>query len=517
MYLHCPSQPDSHGCTGMSLYSNGSRRLTSGKRCDHFTIDGRTVCGPALLLPATAKCGSNALSNYTGAHPNLRWYPGELMFDPEALAPKELVSQALAYGVAATPNDDFIWAVKYPGMYEASGDPALGLRFRRAFPSAIVMITICDPSLLPFRWFRFSANTLHRRQPPQQSAKLVELQQFVRQRYPDIHSLMRLFEITHPPYAKGASPCVLNDELTSILDTISEEFSMDGELEVHTNPGGDRRCWWNHTVQPGKRIASASYRYKYEMDRYIDGFRQAGYTLDEDLGVVVMENWATHNRIYIPRILRMLRLPDESYPWRSAFEPVFSWATISRFADHEDDIVRTGLADANQLNISRIVIDSLARSCCELEKLLGEQLPWPPCKQATCPPPPSLRHVYSPRSPPTPSEPPLSPPPSPLPPPSLPPPLPPPLLRPLPPPLLPPMPPNSPSAVSYTASWGALAALFAAASVCTCWKLVREVRAIVDELRRMQRSAVGQRCTGPSAGYSRAATLPDDEDEVHTL
>ena len=163
----------------MSLYSNGSRRLTSGKRCDHFTIDGRTVCGPALLLPATAKCGSNALSKYTGAHPNLRWYPGELMFDPEALAPKELVSQALAYGVAATPDDDFIWAVKYPGMYEASGDPALGLRFRRAFPSAIVMITICDPSLLPFRWFRFSANTLHRRQPPQQSAKLVELQQFV--------------------------------------------------------------------------------------------------------------------------------------------------------------------------------------------------------------------------------------------------------------------------------------------------------------------------------------------------
>ena len=71
----------------------------------------------------------------------------------------------------------------------------------------------------------------------------------------------------------------------------------------------------------------------------------------------------------------MLRLPDESYPWRSAFEPVFSWATISRFADHEDDIVRTGLADASQLNISRIVIDSLARSCCELEKLLDEQLP----------------------------------------------------------------------------------------------------------------------------------------------
>ena len=55
--------------------------------------------------------------------------------------------------------------------------------------------------------------------------------------------------------------------------------------------------------------------------------------------------------------------------------------------------------------------------------------------------------------------------------------------------------------------------LFAAASVCMCWKLVRELRTIVDELRRMQRSAVGQRCTGPSARYSRATTLPDDEDE----
>lgn len=55
--------------------------------------------------------------------------------------------------------------------------------------------------------------------------------------------------------------------------------------------------------------------------------------------------------------------------------------------------------------------------------------------------------------------------------------------------------------------------LFAAASVCMCWKLVRELRAIVDELRRMQRSAVGQRCTDPSARYSRATTLPDDQDE----
>ena len=55
--------------------------------------------------------------------------------------------------------------------------------------------------------------------------------------------------------------------------------------------------------------------------------------------------------------------------------------------------------------------------------------------------------------------------------------------------------------------------LFAAASVCMCWKLVRELRTIVVELRRMQRSAVGQRCTGPSARYSRATTLPDDGDE----
>ena len=407
-----PARRGSQCCIDMSLYSNGSRRSSSGKRCDHFTVNGQTVCGPALLLPATAKCGSNALSDYTGAHPKLRWYPGELMFDPGTLPPNALVRQALAHGVASRPDDDFIWAVKYPGMYEAPGDPALGLRFARAFPSAIVMITICDPSLLPFRWFRSRVNTLYHRQQPQRPAKLVELQQFVQRRYPDIHNLMRLFEITHPPYAEGASPCVLNDELTSTLDTISEAFSMDGELEVRTRPDGSRGCWWNHTQQSGKRIASGSFYYKYDMDRYIDGFVQAGYTLGEDLGVVVMENWATHNRIYIPKILRMLRLPEESYPWRSAFEPVYSAVTNSRFADHED-LVRTGLADASQLNISHVVIDSLARSCCELEKLLDEQLPWPPCKQATCPPPPS---------PPSPPAPPVSPPPSqPAPPPSPPP------------------------------------------------------------------------------------------------
>ena len=118
---------------------------------------------------------------------------------------------------------------------------------------------------------------------------------------------------------------------------------------------------------------------------------------------------------------------------------------------------------------------------------------------------------FSPHSPPTPSEPQLSPSPPPLPPP-------PPLL---PPPLLPPisiyaapaasgLPPSLPSAVSHMASLGVLATSFAAASVYVCWKLLRQ-RSMMA--RHMQRSAVGQRWTGPSARYARAITQLDDENE----
>ena len=52
---------------GKALSVGNRRQGHSGKRCDHFTVDGQTLCGPAMLVPATAKCGSNALNDYTRA------------------------------------------------------------------------------------------------------------------------------------------------------------------------------------------------------------------------------------------------------------------------------------------------------------------------------------------------------------------------------------------------------------------------------------------------------------------
>ena len=51
-----------------------------------------------------------------------------------------------------------------------------------------------------------------------------KLLQFVQQRFPEIRSVMQLYETLHPPYAEDESSCVLSEELRSMVDTIYGSF-----------------------------------------------------------------------------------------------------------------------------------------------------------------------------------------------------------------------------------------------------------------------------------------------------
>ena len=122
------------------------------KPCDVFVMpDGRRLCGPALFVPAFGKCGTNALSSYTLAHPNVRWsHASEVRFDPRKQNPATLVLQ---HNPGVTPDDDFVWAIKSPAEAHKESS-ALGAAIRQAYPSAKVALALCNPALLPFRWYR---------------------------------------------------------------------------------------------------------------------------------------------------------------------------------------------------------------------------------------------------------------------------------------------------------------------------------------------------------------------------
>ena len=129
------------------LCIQGSR----AKICDIVKVNGVAYCAPALFVPAFGKCGTNSIRAYTLNHPHIKWpVKSEPHFDPLDVSPAELVRQ---HNPGVKPNDPYVWAVKCPS--ERSKDPRrLAADLKRAYPSAVVLLTMCDPELLPFRWYR---------------------------------------------------------------------------------------------------------------------------------------------------------------------------------------------------------------------------------------------------------------------------------------------------------------------------------------------------------------------------
>ena len=344
------------------------------KPCDVFTTkDGRMLCGPSLLVPGWGKCGTNALAQYTSQHPRIKWsQKSEILFDPRAVDPADLVAK---HNPGVTPDDPYVWAIK--NNQEWMDPRELGVELLRAFPSARVVVTTCDPALLPFRWYRhFLLRTMYHGycRPPRcetnrhQRASLTELQTFVSAKFPSLPTLMDLYERRY--YRQ--SGCRPSGEVRQIFATINASFSVT-RPEIFIDPL--RGAFSETDGVCGSCVALAS------MDTYVAKWIASGYVHNESLIVVVMEKWSALGPTYIRSILRMLRLDASEYLWDQVdhFRPVYT-IELDSVEDHRQ-LSMTGLADTHAVRVPDATLRVMATQCHALERVLGYTPPWRACAE----------------------------------------------------------------------------------------------------------------------------------------
>jgi hypothetical protein len=374
-----------------------SAPLMASKPCDRFWNGTHELCGPALLIPGLGKCGTNALTKYLQMHPRVRntdfFNPNnsEAMFDPRDVSPTAFVRM---HNPDVTPNDPLVWIAKHPGLENRNAD-LLARRLRRHFPSSAIALSLCNPMQRAFRFFVHFMD-----QELRLHGKRVHLAKF------NYAVLKRRFNITVTELFSSIwsirTDCVL---------TACQEFALarpcrpesGAQAKGCITPGARRqspthalrhtqvrptRAWrivatlrsegyfvppnWfmNDDWDPaGQGICDPLVAKDTHFDRWVEDWLTSGYTINKTLSVVHMENWRRHGASYIRQVLRMLRLPEEEYPWdraEAAFtRPVFEGEARRRY-------FKKGAPDSD---ISRPL---MTRQCPQLEALTGVLPPWCP-------------------------------------------------------------------------------------------------------------------------------------------
>ena len=371
------------------LCIQGSR----AKICDIVKVNGVAYCAPALFVPAFGKCGTNSIRAYTLNHPHIKWpVKSEPHFDPLDVSPAELVRQ---HNPGVKPNDPYVWAVKCPS--ERSKDPRrLAADLKRAYPSAVVLLTMCDPELLPFRWYRhYVLRTLAWRSSGVKASSK-DLLTHVQRRH-GMHDLMALYTLMYPI----ESDCVFPASTIDVLNELDGVFTVGSSL------------FTAGAVTPG---TCPSWRRGTQYDWYLKNWTDVGFVVGTSITVVFMESWSTSGPKFVKDIMSMLHLNASLYHY-SGFKPAYSVMGMA-------DVYKTGLADTDKVPRSGRLVRESQRECCMLWDLLSMKPPWSACgdvrwpaKAAHCAPPmPPLPHLHLP-PPLPPSEPPCPPPPPPAPPP----------------------------------------------------------------------------------------------------
>ena len=348
----------------------------AGKICDRIVVDGRESCGPALLVPGNAECGAHLVEAFTKLHPHLRWASSAVSvpFDPVQ------VVRELNPGV--TPDDGYVWAVRM--RVAGNSDPlVLGADLMGAFPSAKILLSICDPSQLPYRLFvdgilgspSVVAGDVHR--------GLQRLQSFV-QEHGALASLRELFWLAYAPDESTTCRHTRRDLVT--LEALREAFTVsDGLFEPSLCERWQLRVDVDDDVWPAIRSSREdSLALLRVPDAHVRRWIEAGYELITDrqqgrLAVVVMEHWPLHGRRYIELVQRLLLLTDV-YPWFKADFSLASPPSRAWLAPQGLDAPLTLAGDAGLV----------ASSCDHLVLLLGEEsLAWPGCDRMPPSPPSS--------------------------------------------------------------------------------------------------------------------------------
>ena len=345
----------------------------TGKICDRIVVHGRESCGPALLLPDFEECGAHLVEEFTKLHPHVRWATKAVSvpFDPVQ------VVRDLNPGV--TPDDGYVWAARL--RIAGNSDPLiLGADLMSAFPSAKVILSICDPSQLPYRLFVDGILTSLDLADSRAKASPRQLQSFV-QEHGGLASLRELFWAAYPP---NESTCHHRKRDLDTLKALREAFTVKNGL---FEPELCER-WQLHNyvddvwpaIRGSRENSLALLRVP---DAHVRRWIEAGYELITDhhpgrLAVVVMENWPEHGRRYIELVQRLLLLTDV-YPWSKAD---FSLAALPSRAWLAPQGLDAPLTLAGDVGL-------VVSSCDHLTLMLGETLAWPGCDQISPSPPSS--------------------------------------------------------------------------------------------------------------------------------
>ena len=380
------------------------------KRCDVFDVPGRgPLCGPALLLPAFGKCGTNAVKDYSELHPNIRWpQRAETLFDPDVISPVAFVA---ANNPGVIPSDSLVWMAKAPVLGDFAGgresSEALAARLLRAYPSAAVLLVFCDPELQPFRWYRHYVT----RSVSWDAHVLPEPATCPGWGQRSVYGDAPLSSIAAESERLGGPNTVIG--LYAALMPLDNDCRLaasmrpvaDGLCHTFRNGGGSfyRRGDKNVLCKRIRRVAVS-------MDDYADAYASAGYRVASSLDAVYMEDWEARGKDQMLRVLRLAGVDESQFPWErtNGFAPVYAV-----HQGEKDDPSAALLSEMlNLSNVPRSIYLSheAQRVCCSLGRTFGRYPTWPSCAspELACHPagaPPPLAPPLSP-----PGGPPMAPP-----------------------------------------------------------------------------------------------------------
>ena len=410
-----------HRGTAMRLYlAHALSALASAKRCDVFTVPGvGERCGPALFLPAFGKCGTNAIREYTSLHPMIRWpRTPEPWFDPKDVNPLDFVSSE---NPGVTPQDELVWMVKAPATASSAGQRSrstwLAVRLHRAYPSAAVLMTFCDPVLQPWRWFRHYITRsvgygIDRPEAEESPLNVDPPAGLLLAPLSDI--VARSAGLGGPGTLRGMYEALMPVDDDCRLSAPAR-FVAEGLCRIFENGGGLFYCSAGDTFGLfGGELATTclgddvrgtlcerSRRVAFNMDEFASAFISAGYRVGRSLDAVYMEEWEGRGEEQMLSILRLVGVDEKQFPWErtNGFKPVYSIK-----GDSSDETAPQSTA-----------LDQEARRvCCNLGHSFGRLPTWPACAALTLhdeggklpcqisSPPPPLTPAPSPPSPPSP-------------------------------------------------------------------------------------------------------------------
>ena len=230
----------------------------------------------------------------------------------------------------------------------------LATALRLAYPSARIVLTLCDPETLRFRWFQ---HYVTRRmvykggQKARQKASPDDLLREAKTRF-GLRSLIEVYSAANP------EGCVYTERARRVANSLASTFfanSLFGSLEPHL-------C--------ATRLKQAI---AFESD--LRGFLRAGFELGSTLEVVFMENWAAEGDRYLDKIFHMLGLPPNEAHGASFTKHVYSVRPLLQ--------PNNALSDVDAAPKSPMVARVAAQTCCALLSRLNTKPKWPSCQNVT--------------------------------------------------------------------------------------------------------------------------------------